>query len=231
MRFSANQSNGNGPQGLFSEPAGQGGGHGQGSLPKGPGEQAHASQGLHPSDSADGQVHGGAGPMAHAADAAGPAGQCTDPLDATSLDYSEESIAQLLFMIEEEKFAGDLYQAFYEQTDIIAFANIAASEDRHMAAMVDQAQSIGLDIDALLALPAGDYQNEDLDALYLQLLETGSASTQAALEVGVLVESTDIADLEQASIGLVGTPLGTAYEHLLDGSTAHLAAFEALLGG
>ncbi|EIC20256.1 DUF2202 domain-containing protein [Thiorhodovibrio frisius] len=158
-------------------------------------------------------------------------GQCAMVVQPDNFDYSEESIAQLLYMIEEEKLAGDLYDAFYEQTGIVAFAQIAASEDRHMATLLGQAGAIGLDTAEIMVLPSGDYINEDLNALYSELLETGGASADAALEAGVIVESTDIADLQQAAIGLVGTPLGTAYEHLLNGSAAHLAAFEGLLIG
>lgn len=144
--------------------------------------------------------------------------------------YTDEQIASLLYMIEEEKLAGDLYEAFYDQTGLLVFDRIASAEDRHMDAAIEQAVLAGLDIDGILALPAGEYINPELQALYVDLLAAGSISADAALAVGQQVEQADIADLNEALVTVVGTPLETLYSNLETGSTHHLAAFDFWLG-
>jgi hypothetical protein len=89
---------------------------------------------------------------------------------------------------------------------------------------------MGLDTDAFTFLPAGEYVNDEIQDLYDSLLKQGSASKTAALEVGVLIEETDILDLAAAAAAVEGTALESVYERLLAGSSNHLDAFEAVLG-
>ena len=152
---------------------------------------------------------------------------CQDPNPPV---YSQESINTLLFMIQEEKLSGDLYQSFYEQTGITLFQRIATAEGRHLDALVVQATGAGVDVSSLIALPAGQYVNADLQDLYDQLIVTGSVSPEAALLVGQQVEMADIADLSNAMVSVVGTPLESVYSHLGVGSEHHLAAFNFWLG-
>lgn len=140
--------------------------------------------------------------------------------------YTSDQIATLLFMIEEEKLAGDLYEVFYEQTQLPVFDRIAAAEDRHMDRLVAHAQKAGADVTAILALPAGQFVNPELQALYDELLQAGSQSAEAALAVGIQVEQDDIAALEAAIAEAAGTPLETVYSHLQTGSEQHLATFD-----
>ena len=152
-----------------------------------------------------------------------------DPLPATAVTYSQADLDALMYMIEEEKLAGDIYDVFYEQTGLRVFDKIGDSEDQHMATLIAQAEIAGLNLDTVLSFPEGQYSNPELQTLYDSLLATGSVSATAALEVGLAIELTDIADLELAMVDLVGTPLGSAYANLLSGSNNHLAAFEGLL--
>jgi hypothetical protein len=153
-----------------------------------------------------------------------------DPGLVTSpVTYSQADLAGLAYMIEEEKLAGDIYDALYQQTGLQVFDRIGDSEDQHLSTLLQQAQIAGLNLDHILALPEGQYSNPELQTLYDTLLASGSVSVTAALEVGVAIEQTDIADLQLAMVDLVGTPLGTAYANLLSGSANHLAAFEGWL--
>lgn len=149
----------------------------------------------------------------------------TGTINTGSVSYPDAVVAELRFMIQEEKMAGDLYQAFYEQTGLRIFSKIAASEDQHMETLLAQAERAGIDVSDLLALPEGEYLDAGLQALYGSLLTTGSESVTAALTVGQQVEQVDIADLSAAQIEVVGTPLATVYAHLLDASQNHLSAF------
>lgn len=144
--------------------------------------------------------------------------------------FSDAELQELAWLLEEEKLAGDLYATFYAQTGATIFRNIARSEDRHFDALLRQAEKAGLETDDIVFRSDGDFVNDDLQALYDGLLVQGSASKRAALEVGVVIETTDIADLAAAAEAVAGTPLADVYVRLLDGSTSHLEAFEAALG-
>ncbi len=153
----------------------------------------------------------------------------TSDAQIVSTEYTQDDLAQLLYMLEEEKLAGDVYEALYEQTGIKTLNQIAASEDKHFDSLLTQAEQLGLSVDGILALPEGQYTDPALQALFDNLMLSASPSTTAALEVGVAIEATDIADLQAASDGLDGTLLGDVYDQLLLGSINHLNTFESLL--
>lgn len=132
--------------------------------------------------------------------------------------------ADLAFMREEEKMARDLYRAFFAAWDNDIFANIAASEQRHMDAVLGLLTLYGL-TDPAAGQPEGQFTNGDVQALYDSLLDQGMASEIAALEAAQLVEETDIADLESAIAGTGNTAILRVYRNLLKGSQNHLAAF------
>ncbi|MEZ5116698.1 MAG: DUF2202 domain-containing protein [Candidatus Nanopelagicales bacterium] len=135
--------------------------------------------------------------------------------------------ADLQFMVEEEKMAGDLYAAFAAKYDSAEFARIAASEDRHMASVQNLLDKYGI-ADPTDGAKAGVFDNADLQALYNKLLAQGMTSLDDAYDAGVLVEKTDIADLEKDLVGLTAPDVKRVYTNLLRGSTSHLASFEAL---
>ncbi len=142
-----------------------------------------------------------------------------------SLSLTAESAAGLIYMIEEEKMARDLYDAFAEQTGSVVFDRISNSEQKHFDSLLLVAQKAGIDVSAVTSNAAGIFTNASIQSMYNDLFAQGSISLDAAYEVGVLVEQADIADLQQysadASIGIVGT----VYAHLEAGSEHHLAAF------
>lgn len=152
-------------------------------------------------------------------------------LTASSADgYSEEVVAELLFMLEEEKVAGDVYEALYAQTELSVFDNISRSEDRHFNTLLDLATALGLDVSDILALPSGSFVDPELQTLYDTLIAQSSGSDADALAVGVLIEETDIADLQAASASIPGTTLAGVYDRLMSASYNHLDAFETALG-
>ena len=152
-------------------------------------------------------------------------------LSPQSLTLTEVQAETLIAMIEEERMAGDVYELLAEQTGLIVFDRIAASEDRHHDTLVMLAQAADIDLSAISGLPAGQYADDELQSLYDSLIAQAGSSKQAALEVGIQIETLDIADLQAALVEVVGTPLWTAYSHLLEGSQHHLAALDGLIGG
>lgn len=148
---------------------------------------------------------------------------------AVAVTLSAEAIEELKFMIEEEELAGDLYEAFYEVYGEQIFANIEESEDQHFNALADYAENIGVDVDAFVFDTAGEFSNPELQEMYDTLLEQGLTSLEDALAVGVAIEEKDIVDIAAAAEAVPDTALADIYENLLQGSYAHLDAFEGVL--
>ncbi len=78
----------------------------------------------------------------------------------------------LLLMREEEKMARDVYQTLYKTWEQTVFKNIAASEQRHMDALLKKIDMFDL---ADPALPeVGLFNNPELQALYDKLIAQGN---------------------------------------------------------
>ncbi len=155
----------------------------------------------------------------------------TAPAAAAALTADEE--AGLLFMYEEEKLAHDVYVALGEAGraagwSVPVFDNIARAETVHSNAVLRLLNTYNVDVPAT-ELPAGEFVNVDLQALYDDLLAQGSNSLADALAVGALVEETDIADLDARLATSQHAAIDRVYTQLRSGSTHHLQAFVRLL--
>ena len=146
---------------------------------------------------------------------------------AQAQTYSPEALADLRFMIEEEKLAGDVYRVFGGlYPTIMPFKNIPKSETTHFNALVGQANNTGLYVGDLTSLSAGHYLSTDLQSLYNSLVTYGSTSSFAALTVGKNIELKDIDDLNLAMSRISTTSsLYSVYGNLKSGSYNHLNAF------
>jgi hypothetical protein len=129
-------------------------------------------------------------------------------------------------MAEEEKLAGDLYQAFADRYPAVIFDRIGAAEDQHLAAVRGLLDRYGLS-DPTAGKPAGQFATASVQATYDRLLAQGRTDQNAALAVGRQVEQTDITSLQQAADGLDAPDVAVVYRHLLAASRQHLAAFTA----
>lgn len=162
------------------------------------------------------------------ASAAPPTDRPFGQASAVQLGTGELSDAEhdtLLLMADEERMARDLYIALGEKyPDANQFENIAASEQRHYDATLRLLEAY--DLDKPSETP-GEYQNEEVQDLYDGWLAEGSRSVEAAYQVGVELETLDIADLKEAIEESDNDDLDQVYGHLLTGSEHHLAAFEA----
>jgi hypothetical protein len=129
----------------------------------------------------------------------------------------------LTYMREEEKLARDVYLAMYEKWGAAIFANIAASEQRHMDAVKSLLDKYGLTDPVSYDTP-GEFTDTFL-ALYKELKAQGSLSLEDALKVGVFIEETDIDDLEKGIASTTRRDIKKVYSNLLQGSYNHLDAF------
>lgn len=140
-------------------------------------------------------------------------------------ELSDAERATLLVMVDEERMARDLYEALGDKyPDANQFENIADSEQRHYDAALRLLEAYDL---GKPSETPGQYQNKEVQDLYDGWLAEGSASVEAAYQVGVELETLDIADLKEAIEESDNTDLDQVYGHLLTGSEHHLAAFQA----
>ncbi len=153
-----------------------------------------------------------------------PGGTCA-AINATSTDPVELSAAAhaaLLFQIDEERMAHDLYVAFGEAWDLRPFRNIAAAETRHAAALKALAERAGVTVPA--ATP-GTYATAEVQARYDALLAQGQISAMEALQASAFVEEQDIVDLRALAATTDSPDLESVVAALETGSTHHLNAF------
>ena len=127
-------------------------------------------------------------------------------------------------MVEEEKLAHDVYTVLAHRYPDAPFAVIAQSEQRHQAAIQRQITRAGL-TDPTSNRAAGVFENPNLQRLYNTLVKRGTTSRAAALQVGALIERTDIADLQARSNGTRDAAIKRVYGHLAQASGQHLRIF------
>jgi hypothetical protein len=143
-------------------------------------------------------------------------------------ELSDIEAEGILFMREEEKLARDVYLTLYDQWEWQVFSNITSSESTHMEAVKTLIDRYELD-DPVEGREIGEFANEDLQALYDQLVEQGSGSLVDALEAGAAIERTDILDLEERVAQTDKPDIQLVYDNLARGSRNHLRAFVSSL--
>ncbi|MDF1478521.1 DUF2202 domain-containing protein [Leifsonia sp. H3M29-4] len=139
-------------------------------------------------------------------------------------DPIADTAASLLFMIEEEKLAHDVYVTLGSIWGSNIFANIAESEVTHQGLVLPLLQTRGLTDPR--STEVGVFTNPDLQTLYDELIARGSTSQAEAIQVGILIEEKDIADIAAAIAVEDEADVISVYERLLSGSENHLAAFQ-----
>lgn len=146
---------------------------------------------------------------------------------ASTASNSDDFKKGLQLMREEEKLAHDVYLALYEKWQIPVFNNIARSESRHFEAVGYLLETFEIKDPAYAK--AGKFRNKELGKLYKELVEKGSESLSAALEVGAFIEEVDIRDL-QVQLGMEpNIQVETVLGNLERASHVHLRAFTNLL--
>lgn len=119
----------------------------------------------------------------------------TDGNGGAAGDVDAQTADDLQFTLEEERMARDLYTALGEKWGTRPFLNIAPAEQRHIDAVVDELDGLGLPSDSKDGEP-GVFSIGEIQDLYDGWLERGLTSESEALAVGAELERRDIADLE-----------------------------------
>lgn len=143
---------------------------------------------------------------------------------------AEEAVAETLtvgdtltYLAEEEKLARDVYLVLGEMWGGQIFTNIGASEVKHQ----DQVATLlnTYSISDPRSSEVGVFTNPELQALYDQLIAQGSQSVTEAYQVGIIIEETDIADLQESIAMTQDQTILNTLNTLLAASQNHLNAF------
>ncbi len=134
---------------------------------------------------------------------------------------------QLLYLIEEEKLAHDVYSVMYQKYGAKVFGNILESESTH------QGRVLTLLRDRNIADPrssdVGVFKNQELQKLYNTLIDQGNKNATEAYRAGVAIEEKDIADISTQLSTATDQDVIDALESLRSGSENHLRAFNRQL--
>ena len=146
----------------------------------------------------------------------------------SSTTLSDAEISDLVFMREEEKLARDVYLTLYDMWGVQTFSSIANSEQMHTDAIKGLLDAYGI-ADPVVNDTVGVFTNPELQAVYNELVATGSTSLVDALKVGAAIEEIDIADLYEAMEVTAQPNILQVYSRLLSGSENHLRSFVSTL--
>lgn len=144
----------------------------------------------------------------------------------TSIALSQIEKDALLFMMEEERLAKDVYDRLFAVWGINQFENIAKSEQSHMDAVENLLKQYNL---PYTILDAGTFQNTDLQAAYDILVAQGEVNIIGALTSGATIEDLDIYDLEEWMTKIENAEILNVFTKLQCGSRNHLRAFIGFL--
>ena len=147
------------------------------------------------------------------------------PAQAATPTLSATAKAQLLYLVEEEKLARDVYAALDAVSISPKFKNISGAEQTHMDYISALLVTYGIKNPTIGKKP-GVFTNKSLAALYKTLVTKGKKSSIDALQVGILIEEKDLADLATLSKSITQADIKTAVALLKKGSKNHLRAFK-----
>lgn len=145
------------------------------------------------------------------------------PVIDKGIATADATTEQLVYLIEEEKLAHDVYSAMFELWGSKVFGNILKSEANHQSQVLTIMNT--RDIADPRSSEEGVFENEELQDLYDQLIAKGSKSAIDAYEVGVAIEELDIDDLTKMLATAKDADVIAMMENLRKGSENHLRAF------
>jgi len=160
--------------------------------------------------------------------------------DANKVDLTTGQKYSLAYMWHEEKLAKEIYLELNKKNPLKQLENIANnSEIKHIEYTQNLVKwydinvtnianyEINYSADELNNMPVGKFAIPEIQSLYDMLYDKGIASEQASLEVGCMVEVTDVNDLDKY-IKEAGTnkALLDTFNILRNGSYNHYWAFD-----
>jgi hypothetical protein len=143
-------------------------------------------------------------------------------------NFPNESLSKaekdsLLFMLEEEKLAHDVYISIYKKWNLQVFHNISRAEQTHMDIVKTLLHKYNIKYS--ISEDLGSFNNKELESLYNKLISKSNKSIKDALIVGATIEDVDINDLENYLKNTDNKDIAFAYKNLAKGSRNHMRAF------
>ena len=148
-------------------------------------------------------------------------------MSATSV-LTDDERSGLLYMVEEEKLAHDVYVTLGDVWGLQTFENISASETTHTDRVRALLDAYGI-ADPTVGMGVGEFADPAFTALYDQLVARGLTSVTEALAVGAEIEELDIVDLDARAAQTDVAAIDAVYAELRSGSENHLRAFTRAL--
>jgi len=160
--------------------------------------------------------------------------------DANKVELTTEQKYSLAYMWHEEKLAKEIYLELNKIYPTKQLENIANnSEVKHIEYVQNLVQFYDINVtnianyeinysaDELNNMPVGKFAIPEIQSLYNMLYDKGIGSQQASLEVGCIVEVTDVNDLNKYIIDANGNKeIIDTFNILRDGSYNHYWAFD-----
>lgn len=143
------------------------------------------------------------------------------------VNLTQQEIADLNFLREEEKLARDVYLYSFNLYGLQIFKNISNSEQMHMNSVLELLNKYNLKDPASEKI--GEFNNADLQELYNNLTQKSSISMIEALVVGNIIEDLDIKDIALNEERTIKTDILDVYGSLKCGSRNHLRNYYAQL--
>ena len=156
-------------------------------------------------------------------------GSTVGALDASATSVlTDDERSGLLYMVEEEKLAHDVYVTLGDVWGLQTFENISASETTHTDRVRALLDAYGI-ADPTEGMGVGEFADPAFTALYDQLVARGLTSVTEALAVGAEIEELDIVDLDARAAQTDVAAIDAVYAELRSGSENHLRAFTRAL--
>lgn len=148
-------------------------------------------------------------------------------LSNDSLSLLDSEAESLLYMIEKEKMAYEIYEELSAQTGLSEFGFASFLEGRQYNKLLFTAERFNLDTSSL-STEAGVFSNDEIQNLYDTLMFEASISTEAAINVAISMEENDIAYLDSAVDNAESVLLGQVYFCLENSSINQINIFESI---
>jgi hypothetical protein len=135
----------------------------------------------------------------------------------------------LFFIYQVEKVARDVYitlNKVYESEATFSLMHFA--QQRQVDCARELCEMYGVETTKIDENAIGKFESPVLQTLYDECIVKGKLSLIDALEVGEFLETTDIKDLEQASVGMPSDVVDV-YNKLKKRNMSHLGAFQSAI--
>lgn len=151
----------------------------------------------------------------------------TDMITQTnSTTLSADQQSGLLYLIEEDKLAHDVYTILYQQRWRQKFGNILQAETQHRDIVAALLPVYNI-VDPTINMEVGKFKSTALQTLYNTLIAQWSQSLADAFAVGIAIEEKDIKDITNYMALFQDYPdILSILRQLKSASERHLQAFQ-----